>query len=284
MPLYSPTRPSFGRPDPSPVPVRSVLSALSRCAVEIRAAWRLLRLCVHLLLGIARVRLLFPWLSAKQREHHKQAWSAAMIRMLGVRLQQDALPLPQRCVVVCNHISWLDIFVINALVQTWFVSKDDVRHWPLIGWLVDATGTIFIDRTRRSAAAQTLQALQAKLQTEQARVTFFPEGTTTDGSKLLPFSAALFEAARHGETQVAALSLRYLDPQGQPSRAPAYDGDVSFMECLLAIVRSPRIEVSLELAALLPAGLERREYARQSRQEIARALGQPAEPVLETQD
>ncbi|MEC5385616.1 lysophospholipid acyltransferase family protein [Uliginosibacterium sp. H3] len=232
------------------------------------------RLFLHLLKGLAIMRFLAPRMSTARLGTFKQRWSEQMLRMLGVRLLTPRLDLPARALIVSNHISWLDIFVINAVTQTHFVCKDDIRKWPWIGWLVASTGTIFIARSNRKDAARTARALSDRLLQDE-RVTFFPEGTTTNGSELLPFTAALFDAASPAQADVVPMSLRYLDEQGQRSLAPAYDGDVSFMECLRAIVKAPGVWAELRALTPLPAGLNRREYAAMTREQIARDLGMP---------
>jgi 1-acyl-sn-glycerol-3-phosphate acyltransferase len=195
-----------------------------------------------------------------------------MLRVLGVRLRAQVYELPERALIVSNHISWLDIFVINATTQTNFVCKDDIRAWPYIGWLVAATGTVFIARSNRADAARTARTLVERLQSGE-RIVFFPEGTTTNGTFLLPFSAALFEAASPADARVVPMTLRYLDLQGQTSLAAAYDGDISFMECLRAIVRAPAVVADLQALPAIPSGLQRREYAARTREQIADRLG-----------
>jgi 1-acyl-sn-glycerol-3-phosphate acyltransferase len=242
--------------------------------VEIRAAWRMFRLFLHLLKGLAIMRFLAPRMSVARLGLFRQRWSMQMLKMLGVRLRAQSVALPARTLIVSNHISWLDIFVINAVTQTHFVCKDDIRKWPCIGWLVASTGTIFISRSSRKDAARTARALIERLQQDE-RVAFFPEGTTTNGSELLPFTAALFDAASPAQASVVPMSLRYLDEQGRRSLAPAYDGDVSFMECLRAIVKAPGVWAELRALTPIPVGLGRREYAAKAREQIANDLGMP---------
>jgi 1-acyl-sn-glycerol-3-phosphate acyltransferase len=240
--------------------------------VEIRAAWRMLRLFLHLVNGLAVMRFIAPRLDAAQLARFKQRWSQKMLGTLGIRLQAASVELPARSLIVSNHISWLDIFVINAVTQTHFVCKDDIRKWPCIGWLVASTGTIFIARSSRADAARTARALTERLQQDE-RVAFFPEGTTTNGTTLLPFTAALFDAASPAQANVIPMTLRYLDLQGNTSLAAAYDGDVTFMQCLRAVVKAPGLVAELRTLPTIAPGLGRREYAVKTRQQIAADLG-----------
>lgn len=250
------------------------LSFFTASLREIRAGFRLLQVLALIAGGIAIVRMLFPVWSAPTRRRVKQAWAARLVSALGVRI--DAIG--SACVsglAVSNHISWLDVFVINAITPTTFVCKDDVRGWPAIGWLVEHTGTLFIARGSRVAAARSAEAMAARLQAGE-RVALFPEGTTTGGEQLLPFRTALFEAAVSGQVGVQAAAIRYVDAAGESSRAPAYDGDISFVQSLLTIARSSGLRAEIKHLPPQPAGLARREYCQRSETQIAQALGTTA--------
>lgn len=243
---------------------------------EIRAAFRLLQVILLIASGILTVRLLFPALAAAARRRIKQVWAARLVASLGVRIEASGEALAEG-LAVCNHISWLDVFVINAISPTTFVCKDDVRAWPALGWLVEHTGTLFIERGNRAAAARSALAMSERLNRGE-RVAIFPEGTTTGGGQLLPFRAALFEAAPGAGARVQPLALRYVDAAGCHTRAPAYDGDLSFGQSLLNIARSSGLRARLSHLTALPAGLDRRELCREAERSIATALGlSPAE-------
>lgn len=248
------------------------LLPLMPAAREIRAAWRLARLALLLLKGMLILRLLFPrWRSAKRRLV-KQAWSRQLARVLGVRLPPECLDLPPGALIVSNHVSWLDIYVINAVTETHFVCKDEVRDWPLIGWLVEHAETVFIARGSRTAAARTARTIAARLAADE-RVAVFPEGTTSSGTVLLPFRSALFQAAVDAQVPVLPVALRYRDAQGRLSSAPAYAGDTTFWACLRAIVLASGLRAELEFLPPLPAGLDRRELASRAEQALGCALG-----------
>ncbi|MDB5799600.1 MAG: acyltransferase family protein [Rhodocyclales bacterium] len=266
-PLYSPAL----RYRPSAL-FLSVSSVSFRALIEIRAAWRMFRVFLHLCRGILVMRFTVPRISGVRLERFKRRWSVQLLDILGVELRVAGDELPQRALMVCNHISWLDVFVINAVAQPHFVCKDEIRKWPLVGWLIAATETIFIARSNRTAAARTAKALTTRLQQDE-RVAFFPEGTTTNGTLLLPFSAALFDAAPPAQAQVVPMVLRYSEKQGRQSLAPAYDGDVTFMESLRAIAKAPALVADLRILPAIPAGFTRREYATMTRETIARELG-----------
>ena len=157
----------------------------------------LARLALHLAVGLCKAALLFPLLDASGRERRIQRWSHQLVRICGISLQIDESLQQQPAspaLIICNHISWLDIFVINTIHPCRFVAKSDIRDWPLIGWLCDKSGTIFIARGRQRDVRRIYAGLVQSIHAGE-RVSFFPEGTTASQGTVLPFHANLFEAA-----------------------------------------------------------------------------------------
>ncbi|WP_126447562.1 lysophospholipid acyltransferase family protein [Sulfuricystis multivorans] len=239
---------------------------------ELRAAFRITRVGLHLCWGAATVAVAYPWLDERWRRALKRRWSRQLLEILGVKLGAgDTVPPPG--LIVCNHISWLDIFVINALTPAAFVAKAEVKDWPLIGWLCARTETLFLERGSRTSARRTIEAMVESLK-RGIHVAVFPEGTTTAGDCVLPFRAALFQAAIEAETPVIPLALGYADHRGKPSRAPAYDGEITFWQCLRAIAAERRLVAELRvLGALESRQSARGELARRSRENIILQLG-----------
>ncbi|MBD3805161.1 MAG: 1-acyl-sn-glycerol-3-phosphate acyltransferase, partial [Thioclava sp.] len=224
----------------------------------------------------ATVSVVYPWIDIRFRRALKRRWSRQLLEMLGIRLKLGAgrTALPARGLVVCNHISWLDIYVINALTPAAFVSKDDVKSWPLIGWLCAHTETIFLDRGSRAAAQRTRETMIRYLRSD-VHVAVFPEGTTTGGDRVLPFHAALLQSAIDAEVPVIPLALRYADRHGNPSRAPAYDGDITLWQCLRTIARTGGLTADLRvLETIDTASCHRRELSLHCREAIVWHLGQ----------
>lgn len=242
---------------------------------EIRTAFRLSRVGLHLCWGALTVVVIYPWIDTRLKRALKRRWSRQLLEMLGVRLKLGAgKAAPPPGLIVSNHISWLDIFVINALVPAAFVSKAEVRSWPLIGWLCAHTETIFLARGSRSAVLRCGAAMASRLRAG-GHVAFFPEGTTSDGSRVLPFHPALFQSAIDAQAPVIPLALRYTDRNGNPSRAPAYDGDITLWQCLWAIARTSGLSADLRvLEPLAVAAFDRQTLAVRCREAISWHLGQ----------
>lgn len=231
------------------------------------------RVGLHLLWAVATVAVVFPWASLGVRHALKQRWSQQLVGMLGIKVGTGGTADIPHGLLVANHISWLDIYVINALAPAAFVAKDDVKDWQLIGWLCQHTETIFLERGSRAAAQRTRETMVAQLASGN-HVALFPEGTTTDGSKVLPFHGALFQSAIDASVPVVPLALRYVDADGKPSRAPAYDGDITLLQCMRAIARASDLSVQVRvLSPLTTANVDRRHLAAHCHHAIAWHLG-----------
>lgn len=167
-----------------------------------------------------------------------QAVCRNALRILGVRLQVRGQVMAARVALVANHGSWLDIFVLNAATRVFFVSKAEVAEWPGIGWLARATGTVFIRRDKRDAAHQT-RLLEQRLR-EGHRLLFFPEGTSSDGLRVLPFKSTLFAAFFAPELRdflhIQPVSLRYHSPADRDPRFYGWWGDMGFVPHLLQVL------------------------------------------------
>jgi 1-acyl-sn-glycerol-3-phosphate acyltransferase len=195
-------------------------------AATVRAGWRLLRVLAHSLSGLATILVLFPRWDMPRREATVQAWSLRMLEVLGVRLElQGRPPATGGVLLVANHISWLDILVMNASRYCRFVSKADVRHWPLVGTLATGGGTIYIERESRRDALRVVHHVAERLKCGDV-VAVFPEGTTSDGRTLLPFHANMIQAALSAGAAVQPVGLRFVDTAtGAVSFTPCYVDD-----------------------------------------------------------
>jgi 1-acyl-sn-glycerol-3-phosphate acyltransferase len=168
--------------------------------------------------------------------------------ILGMGFHVRGTPMRHKGAVVANHVSWLDVFTLNAAQRIYFVSKSEVAGWPGIGWLARATGTVFIARKGREAKAQ--QALFEERLRANHRILFFPEGTSTDGLRVLPFKSTLFAAFfTHGlqhELHIQPVTVIYTAPVGQDARFYGWWGNMEFGPHLLytlAANRQGRVDV-----------------------------------------
>jgi lyso-ornithine lipid O-acyltransferase len=186
-------------------------------------------------------RPITPWIT--------QAVCRAALWVIGLRLVVRGQPMAVEGAIVANHSSWLDIFALNAADRVYFVAKSEVARWPGIGWLARATGTVFI--ARKGTEAKKQQALFEARLIAGHRLLFFPEGTSTDGIRVLPFKSTLFAAffspALVRRTHVQPVTVVFHAPEGQDPRFYGWWGDMGFASHLvkmLSVRRQGRVEVT----------------------------------------
>lgn len=239
----------------------------------LRAAWRLLRLTPHVLHGLWIVKRRFELLTTADRHGLVQWWSVKTLRILGVTLRCEGQALPAGHLLVANHVSWLDIAAVHAVLpQARFVAKSDVKDWPLVGALVEGVGTLFIERTNKRDALRVVHQTAAALQAGDC-VAVFPEGTTGAGPELLPFHANLLQAAVSTGAPVLPLVLRWHEPDERFSSAARFIGDTTLVQSLwrIASARGLGIEVHV-LPSVSTEGQDRRALSDSLRREISARL------------
>ncbi|CAN7580016.1 1-acyl-sn-glycerol-3-phosphate acyltransferase [Acidovorax sp. Leaf78] len=229
---------------------------------HLRAGWRLLRLLGHIAKGLWIVALRFPALSEDQQHAHVQAWSLQLLARLGISLRVVGQPpVAGPVMLVANHISWLDIPVMHAGRHCRFVSKSDVKGWPLIGTLATAAGTLYIERSSRRDALRMVKSMQDALGRGEV-LAVFPEGTTGDGRDMLPFHANLIQAAVAAQAPVQPVGLRFADKAtGATSFAPSYIGDETLIGSIWRTLSAPPIEAVVHYGEIQqPEGRDRRVW------------------------
>ncbi len=235
----------------------------------------MLRLCLHLVGGLLTCALIFPWLDAQRRAVRIQRWSRNLVAICGIRIDvSDAArsrPITP-ALIVANHVSWLDIFLLNAFCPSRFVAKSDVRDWPLIGWLCMRAGTVFIARGKTRDVRRIFENLVASLRAGE-NVAFFPEGATATQGVLLPFHANLFEAAIDAKVPIQPYAIRYVNSSGQFHPAANFVDDMTFVQSVFVIIRAK--DMVAQLIPLSPIDSDtarRRELAVAAQRSIACAL------------
>jgi len=256
---------------------------------------RLVRLSLLVMLaaaGIAIELLVFPLIGQHRRRSIIRHWSAALLRTCGLRLRVHddgvdgtpgtgespagslALLAPGR-MLVANHLSWLDIFAVNAVATSAFVAKIELRRWPVAGWLAALAGTVFIERARRHAVHRVIEQLRERIRA-RFPVAVFPEATTSDGRRLLPFYGNLLEAAIAEGADILPLGLRYRDQAGNPAVAAEYIGDTTFVESLWRVLGAEGVVVEVHVLTPVPTdGRNRHELAQELRGLVSDRLGLP---------
>ncbi|KIC42726.1 acyl-phosphate glycerol 3-phosphate acyltransferase [Ruegeria sp. ANG-R] len=197
-------------------------------------------------------------------------------RILGIGFRSSGVLMQERGAVVANHTSWLDIFALNARKRVYFVSKAEVAKWPGIGWLARATGTVFIERNPKKAREQT-RVFEDRLKAGH-KLLFFPEGTSTDGLRVLPFKTTLFAAFFTDELRdfmyIQPVSAIFHAPEGQPDRFYGWWGDMDFGPHLLKTLGARKqgwVEVIYHLPAKVSDFENRKALAAHCEQAVRQA-------------
>lgn len=228
---------------------------------------------ILLLAGLLIVALVFPLLQYPARMWAVRLWSRLFNRAMGLCIvHRGAAPPAGAALIVANHVSWIDIFVIDTWHPCRFVAKSEINHWPVIGWLCRHTGTLFISRQRRHDTGRIRHQMVHGLARGHC-LGVFPEGTTSDGSAVLPFNPSLLQAALDTGVPVYSVSLSYRDAAGRISQAAPYIGDMNLLQSLALISAARQLQVEVNVAPAIPHGpADRRELASQCRALISERL------------
>ena len=239
-------------------------------SVGVRASWRFVRVLLHLMRGWWTVVTLFPGLSALQKEERIRLWALALLARLAVKLAVIGKP-PTRgpLLLVSNHISWLDIYVIYAVCHCCFVAKADVQRWPLVGTLATAVGSLFIERGSRRDTLRVVHHMAERLRCADV-LAVFPEGTSSDGARVLPFHANLVQAAIAANVPVQPVALRYSDAVScTDSLAACYINNDTLLGSIWRILNAPSLCVTLIFGEQQTAqGRNRRAWAHDLHAEV----------------
>ncbi|MEO8040762.1 MAG: 1-acyl-sn-glycerol-3-phosphate acyltransferase [Betaproteobacteria bacterium] len=235
----------------------------------------LLRIARRLVSGYLLIRFAWPFMATRAREESVQHWCRDVLRLLGIRLtvvgRMPANPAPRGLLLVCNHVSWVDTLAIHAVVPCGFLAKASVGRWPVIGRLIRKTGGVFVQRSNPFDLQRALETMDHAL-AQGRSICVFPEGTTTDGAAVRPFSTLVFELSAQRDLDVLPIGLRYRQ-HGAPTRLPAWIGDEAFLPSLLRIAGAEGIVVELVPGDPLPRNADRTRAAVAARVRIAELAG-----------
>jgi 1-acyl-sn-glycerol-3-phosphate acyltransferase len=210
-------------------------------------------------------------------------WQRLAWRMIGMRVKVVGTPAAPPVLIAANHTSWLDVTVLAGIVKPLsFIAKSEVAGWPVLGLLAKLQRTIFIDRTRRHDAGPVARKAGERVANGEA-VVLFPEGTTGDGNRVLPFRSALIGAAgvAAGESvaMVQPVAIAYVGVQGLPvgwSDRPhiAWYGDMDFVDQFRRLVGRGAMDVVVSFGEPIPfgPGTNRKRVAEQCEAEVRRMV------------
>lgn len=247
------------------------------------AIFRATRLVLHLFYG-AMLAIVYPHLRSSLQSRIMQRWSVELLDVLHVRVSVTGnTPLRdiKQGLIVANHISWLDVYVMISILPMRFVAKSEVRSWPFIGWLCVRAQTIFIERNKRSDTVRANQQIVEHLRQGNC-MAIFPEGTTSDGSQVRHFHASLLQPAIDSQTTIYPVAVYYHDKFNNANLDAAYIDEMSFLDSLWKILSSRDLQVRLTATSALSTQDEnRRLLALEAHRRISHALSIELPPVAE---
>jgi 1-acyl-sn-glycerol-3-phosphate acyltransferase len=222
------------------------------------------RIGLHLASGVMKVGLFFRYWGDARRHTAIRAWSCGALDIFGMSVTARGNPECRAThgrLIAANHTSWIDIIALFVVADVVFVAKADVEKWPVIGWLATRLGTIFLERRTTRDLARGVSAITDRLQRGET-VVVFPEGTTTDGTHLLPFRAALFEAAANSGCVVQPVAICYRRSDGEMAQEATFTGEMSLLGSFAALADTRGTSVSVAfLTEFQSAGLSRQALA-----------------------
>lgn len=238
------------------------------------ALFRGVRLACHLAYGTLLAGI-YPLFSLPARQRILRRWSAELLAILHIQMEiagQVSALHKRGTLIVSNHISWLDVFAINTIRPACFIAKSEVRDWPLLGLLCRRARTIFIERDIRRDTLRSSRLIGAMLN-EGEYVSLFPEGTSTDGTRLKHFHSSLFQSAIDSGAAILPAAIRYHDGSGKHCGDAAFIDDMNFFQSLQKVLFSPSLHVTLILLPELSCtGKNRRILAAEAHAAIGTAL------------
>ncbi len=199
------------------------------------------------------------------RRRARAAWLQRICRRVLRIFQseiQTAGTIPSRGLLICNHLSYLDILVLSSLTPSIFVAKREVKSWPVMGMLAQLGGTVFIDRQRRTHVGEVNEEIETALN-DGALVVIFPEGTSSDGKTILPFKSSLLEPATQQKHPLAAGCIQYTLADGDAGAEVCYWGDAVFLPHLLNLLSKRSICATVRFARIQNHSMDRKELAQQ---------------------
>ena len=193
-------------------------------------------------------------------------WARRMARCAGITIRSSGT-FPTHGLLTCNHVSYMDIPVLASIHPQIFLSKSDVRDWPIIGWLTRCAGTLYIVRSDKSEVARVPQMFEPAV-TQNLVVTLFPEGTSSDGRQVLPFYSSLLEPAVQNSWNVTPAWIEYEVEGGDACHDVAYWGNMTFLPHLINLCAQKQTLATVRFGTPIPPGLNRKELARELRSNV----------------
>ena len=226
----------------------------------------MIRILAHFVVGLLIVASIWSFSQQKTRTKLTKWWCQKLLRCFGITLithgkQPDAAT--SNTMFIANHVSWIDIYALNSVTPLQFIAKSDINQWPIVGYLVRKSGTIFINRDSRKDTARIVDTTAEAL-SQGGNVGFFPEGTTTDGTSLSHFKSSIVQAAINAKSTLFPVAIRYPLPNGGCNTDIAYAGDMTMGESMMNTIKQKNSIVELHFLPTIDIKAENRQQLTQA--------------------
>jgi 1-acyl-sn-glycerol-3-phosphate acyltransferase len=256
--------------DANQFPPASRRDALQYFGTLFLGMWRAFAIVFFSPCALVHSAISIPFVRCDRRLHARAVWlhrwCRFACRVLGIRVTKHG-SMPSSGLLVSNHLSYLDIIVLSSIRPCVFVAKRDVASWPLFGWLAHAAGAIFVDRERRSSSKKAVDLIREAIAGSSV-VVLFPEGTSSDGSTVLPFKSALLESAVQLGCPVASASVDYALDDGSVADEVCYWRDMTLVPHLWNLLFKREIRANYSFSSAKVRAGNRKDIARELRGEV----------------
>jgi lyso-ornithine lipid O-acyltransferase len=256
--------------DTSEFPSASHRDTVQSIGSVLLGIWRAFAVVFFSLFALVHNTIMIPFVRRPRRVHARSAWLHRWCQfaccVLGLRVTTHGT-IPSSGLLVSNHLSYLDIVVLSSIRPCIFVAKRDVASWPLFGWLAQVAGTVFVDRNRKFGTPKSVDVIGDAIGAGSV-VVLFPEGTSSDGSTVLPFKSALLESAVQLRCPIAAASIDYGLNDGSVADEVCYWREMTLVPHLLNLFFKREIRANYSFSPTKVRGGNRKEIARELRDEV----------------
>ena len=236
----------------------------------LRVTTRLVLLAISISIGLLDYLFRCAFCRPDARRAARAAWlhrtTARTLRYFQIKTQATG-PVPTHGLLISNHLSYLDILVLSSLTPAVFVSRHDVKFWPVFGQFAVLGGTVFVDRARRFQVGRVNDEITTALN-QGVLVVLFPEGTSSNGETVLPFKSSLLEPATQAEWPLAVGWVHYEIDDGDAGKEVCYWGDHTFFPHMLNLLGKRRVRAAVRFGQCSMRNVDRKELAERLREEI----------------
>lgn len=237
--------------------------------------FRISAVLLHIAVGVIVLATVWVFCEQATRDKLTRWWCSGLLWRFNINVVIHGKPpieSAKKCMILANHVSWIDIHALNSILPLRFIAKSDINTWPVFGYLARKSGTIFINRNRRKDTARIVDTT-ANCLSHGSNVAFFPEGTTTDGTSIAHFKSSIVQAAINAKATIHPVAIRYSNPDGSINPKLSYAGETTMAESMMHALKTKYPVVELHFLPTIDYnGGNRQDITQQAYDVIVKAL------------